>query len=160
MYAYIPYVCYSNTHHNSTYSFATKCTSPLVIPSSLGYSFSNYVCRSNSSILFHDYPAYFILSPLGLNHTATFNATAVEEFFDVFSEQYLLEFQCGFMDGNNNSQQLYNPTLFTVAIVNSTFSAFSAFCVCTYCKPCIHNYAVSITYNMVILGVVHAQDST
>ena len=58
-------------------------------------------------------PQVFLFSPPDLNHIVTFNATYAVLMFDGFvNELHRIEFQCGFMDGND----LYNAVYFELYI--------------------------------------------
>lgn len=65
-------------------------------------SFDNYFTHRSFEVDLEREPQTYILSPPGLNHTATFNATAVALMYSrSLSTVQRLSLQCGFINGDN-----------------------------------------------------------
>ena len=66
------------------------------------FCFDNYYTHRSFEVDLERDPQTYILSPPGLNHTATFNATAVALMYSrSLSVVQRLSLQCGFINGDN-----------------------------------------------------------
>ena len=66
------------------------------------FCFDNYYTHRSFEVDLERDPQTYILSPPGLNHTATFNATAVALMYSrSLSVVHRLSLQCGFINGDN-----------------------------------------------------------